>query len=135
GKIPYMSPEQAAGRPVDPRSDLFSLGIVLYEILAGHRPFEGDTDMEVLHRVQHADYTPLKTHRKDLNEATYALIDAALQLDPEDRFSDASAMQMQVLDILYHKTGPVSARQLAAFCSNYDRKTYDSGIRPGQSFD
>lgn len=135
GKIAYMSPEQAAGRAVDPRSDLFSLAIVLYEILAGHRPFEGDTDMEVLHRVQRADYTPLKTHRKDLNEATYALIDTALQLDPEDRFSDASAMQMQVLDILYHKTGPVSARQLAAFCSTYDRKTYDSGIRLGQSFD
>jgi len=135
GKIAYMSPEQATGKPLDPRSDLFSLGIVLYEALAGTRPFGGDTDMEVLQRVQNSDYLPLKEHRPDLSEQTYQLIDTALQLKPEDRFADASAMQMQMLDILYHKTGPVSARQLAAFCQPYDRKTYDSGIRPGQSFD
>lgn len=135
GKIAYMSPEQAQGNPVDPRSDLFSLGTVLYEALAGVRPFEGNTDMEVLHRVQQSEYTPLREHRDDLCEATYQLIDTALQQKPSDRFADASAMQMQMLDILYHKTGPVSARQLATFCAKYDRKTYDSGIRPGQSFD
>lgn len=135
GKIAYMSPEQATGTDVDARSDLFSLAVVLYEALAGVRPFEGNTDMEVLQRVQHSQYTPLKEHRNDLSEQTYQLIDTALQRNPDDRFTDASAMQMQMLDILYHKTGPVSARQLASFCSKYDRKTYDSGIRPGQSFD
>lgn len=135
GKIAYMSPEQATGQRVDARSDLFSLAVVLYEALAGVRPFDGDTDMEVLHRVQHAEYAPLRSHRDDLSEATYALIDAALQHDPDARFENASAMQMQMLDILYQKTRPVSGRQLAAFCLQYDRRTYDSGIRPGQSFD
>ena len=53
GTIAYMSPEQASGRPTDPRSDIFSFGIVLYELLAGKRPFEGATDLEVLQTIIH----------------------------------------------------------------------------------
>ena len=59
GTIAYMSPEQAAGQPVDARSDIFSFGVVLYEMLAGHRPFAGTTDLEVLQRVQHQPAEPL----------------------------------------------------------------------------
>ena len=59
GTIPYMSPEQASGRAVDSRSDIFSFGIVLYEILGGHRPFTGATDLEVLQKVIHATPPPL----------------------------------------------------------------------------
>src|SRR5262249_5391027 len=59
GTIAYMSPEQAAGREVDHRSDIFSFGIVLHEILAGERPFRGVSDLEVLQSILHAESTKL----------------------------------------------------------------------------
>src|SRR6476646_2512466 len=59
GTVAYMSPEQASGRQVDARSDCFSFGVVLYELLAGQRPFTGATDLEVLQNIIHGAPRPL----------------------------------------------------------------------------
>src|ERR1700736_2232491 len=59
GTVAYMSPEQASGRPVDGRSDIFSFGVLLYELLAGRRPYAGATDLEVLQNIIHGVPQPL----------------------------------------------------------------------------
>ena len=74
GTIEYMSPEQASGKPVDFRSDIFSFGVVLYELLAGQRPFTGATDLEILQKVIHASPSPLPA---DLPQPLKALVEKA----------------------------------------------------------
>jgi serine/threonine protein kinase len=83
GTIPYMSPEQASGGAVDSRSDIFSFGAVLYEILSGERPFTGATDLEVLQNVIHATPRPLpQTVPAELR----SIVEKALESDPADRY-------------------------------------------------
>jgi serine/threonine-protein kinase len=62
GTVSYMSPEQARGQKVDARSDIFSLGVVLYEMLAGRRPFEGETMSDVIAAVLTAEPPPVRKH-------------------------------------------------------------------------
>jgi serine/threonine protein kinase len=83
GTICYMSPEQASGRTVDARSDVFSFGVMLYELLAGHRPFTATTDLELLQKIIHEPPDPLT---KDLPHAVRNVVDKALEKDPGERY-------------------------------------------------
>jgi len=83
GTIAYMSPEQAEGKTLDVRSDIFSFGIVLYEMLAGHRPFTAATNLELLQKVIHGTPAPLSD---DIPEPLRALVTKAIQKDPADRY-------------------------------------------------
>ena len=82
GTIAYMSPEQAQGNPLDARSDIFSFGVLLYEMLAGDRPFRAATNLELLQQVIHANPAPLKA---DLPEPLRALVMKTLEKDPANR--------------------------------------------------
>ena len=83
GTIAYMSPEQAAGKPLDARSDIFSFGVVLYELLAGRRPFTGTTDLEVLQTIIQGAAAPLDG---EMPPALGLAVDKALEKDPADRY-------------------------------------------------
>jgi Tol biopolymer transport system component len=83
GTVAYMSPEQAAGKALDARSDIFSFGVVLCELLAGQRPFTGKTDLEVLQAIQHQTPAPLPP---DLPVGLRLAVDKALEKDPADRY-------------------------------------------------
>ncbi|HEV2843927.1 MAG TPA: serine/threonine-protein kinase, partial [Thermoanaerobaculia bacterium] len=96
GKLQYMSPEQAWGRPVDARSDLFSLGAVLFEMLTGERLFPGDSEMSVLESVRQG-----KTRApRELNPSVPAEVDEivarAISIDPEARFQTAGEMKQRL---------------------------------------
>jgi eukaryotic-like serine/threonine-protein kinase len=88
----YMSPEQCLGDPVDPRSDLFSLGSVLYELLAGRQAFPGSSFVEIATHLLHQPAAPLHSLRPDVPPALAAVIGTALAKSPTDRFETAAAM-------------------------------------------
>ncbi len=88
----YMSPEQASGKTVDARTDLWSLGVVLYEMLAGRPPFSGDTHLQVMHAIVHSDPPELREVRPDLPPGVERIVLRALQKDPSKRYQSATDM-------------------------------------------
>jgi serine/threonine protein kinase len=102
GTIPYMSPEQASGRTVDSRSDIFSFGIVLYESLGGERPFTGATDLEVLQKVIHATPPPLP---ETVPAGLRSLVEKALENDPADRYQSMRELVVDLRRMTRQKTG------------------------------
>lgn len=92
GKVGYMSPEQARGEPVDARSDLFSLGVVLYEVLVGERLFVGDI-MSTASQIYAQPIKPLSHKRPEIPTDLDAVILKALSLDPAGRFQSAEEFQ------------------------------------------
>lgn len=89
GTIGYMSPEQARAQPVDHRSDLFSLGVLLYEMVAGQRPFAGETAMDTLYAIAFQETRPITTLRPHLPPGLQRVVGRCLRKKPEDRYRDA----------------------------------------------
>lgn len=92
GKLPYAAPERLAGAPAAPRSDLFSLGVVLYELLAGRRPFAGPTHEDEARQILTESYLPLRRLRPDVPAALEAVVDRALARRAGGRPDSAAAM-------------------------------------------
>jgi non-specific serine/threonine protein kinase len=109
GTVPYMSPEQLSGRQVDHRTDLFSLGIILYELAAGHRPFSGGSSAELASAILRDAPRPLGEVRADLPDALAGITARCLAKDPRDRPASAREVRDQ-LDALRQRTGSSAAR-------------------------
>jgi len=92
GTIQYMSPEQSAGEATGPRSDVFSFGIVLYEMVGGRRPFEGATPVQIVRALLSADPPPLRSIAGRVPEDLERIVDRCLEKDPEARYRDASEL-------------------------------------------
>ena len=93
----YMSPEQAAGREVDARSDVWAMGVMTYEMLTGRLPFEGETVGEVMLRIGSGQYVPLEHRRPDVEPALGVVIDRALAPDRNKRLPSADAFRRELL--------------------------------------
>jgi serine/threonine protein kinase/tetratricopeptide (TPR) repeat protein len=89
GTAGYMSPEQALGRPVDARADLFALGVVLFEMATGRAPFQGDTAAAVFDHLLNRPQPPLLTLKPTLPRSLEVIIDKALEKDPDRRYRAA----------------------------------------------
>ena len=115
GKLQYMSPEQAWGKSIDLRSDLFSLGCVLHEMLTGERLFRGDSDMTVLELVRKAEVGPPSRVNPDVPAALDAVVIRALAREPEERYTTGAEMLRDLETVLYSYTPAPGGADLAIY--------------------
>jgi len=96
GTIAYMSPEQARGQELTYTSDVFSLGIVLYEMVTGELPFKGDSPLDTMHSIAFDEVKPITVIRKNLPPELHRIISRCLRKRSEDRYEDAVALAMDL---------------------------------------
>ncbi len=111
GTVPYMSPEQVRGQAIDQRTDIFSFGAVLYEMLSGYRAFKGGSSADIMSAILKEDPPPLTEIRQAVSAALQQIIDRCLEKRPEDRFSSAHDLS---LALEAFSAGSTTARQQAA---------------------
>jgi serine/threonine protein kinase len=114
GKLLYMSPEQAWGKPMDRRSDVFSLGIVFYEMVTDQKPFLGSSEMSILEMVRECRVAPPSDVNPRIPEKLEKVVMTALERDPDHRYQDAAEMYRD-LDRVLHERQPPTANELTRF--------------------
>ncbi|WP_230467118.1 serine/threonine-protein kinase [Lujinxingia vulgaris] len=122
GKFSYMSPEQFDGGALDHRSDIFTLGIVLYEITTVSRLFRSRTEYETMRKITEGIVTPPTEVRADYPEDLEAIVLRALARDPQDRYQSAGELAEALEDWLFERRVRVGARQLAEYLQELERR-------------
>jgi serine/threonine-protein kinase len=127
GTVSYMSPEQIVAGKLDGRADLWALGVVLYEMLTGTKPFKGDEEVAIAYAILHDQPDLPSTHRRDLSAALEALVIRLLQKDPAKRYVDASALLRDLERVASLPTGGIDV--LRTRWRRISRKVADT-LRP-----
>src|SRR5499427_2209713 len=127
GKIAFMSPEQAAGEPLDARSDLFSVGTMLYVMITRRHPFDAPTDYETLMLVKSGDFLAPETARPGLNPDLYRVIRKAMAKSPGDRYQTAEEMLVDVEQVMRLAFRPVGQTELQRWLADLSSK---DGVPP-----
>jgi serine/threonine protein kinase/Flp pilus assembly protein TadD len=123
GKLAYMSPEQANGQKIDRRSDIFSTGIILYELLTGKRMFQGET-MNIYTRVRDAAYEPLHNLVPDLPDKLHALVERALAKEPKERYQSSGEMLADLEECIFELSVRPNVRSFANFVKDFFREEF-----------
>jgi serine/threonine-protein kinase len=115
GKYAYMSPEQVRSKPLDGRADVFSVGVVMYELVTGRRLFKRDSEMKTLDAVISAIVPKPRRFDTSVPPEVEAVMLKALSLRPKDRFQSAQQMQLAIENVMIELQLPASSAHLAAF--------------------
>ena len=115
GKLQYMSPEQAWGKDIDHRSDLFSLGLVIFEMLTGEKQFKGDSELSILEQVRNPTVTAPSAHNPEVPELVDQLAVRALESGRDDRFQSARDLQREIEKALRNNGWNPSPADVARF--------------------
>jgi serine/threonine protein kinase len=124
GKFGYMSPEQVRGLPIDRRSDVFSCGIVLYELLTGERLFVGESDFSTLEKVRNVEILPPSTYNRKIPDELERIVLKALAKDTEDRYQNAIDLHDELQAFVYTAGEFYSRKDLAGWM----KKTFGKEI-------
>ncbi len=124
GKFGYMSPEQVRGIPIDRRSDVFSCGIVLYELLTGERLFVGESDFSTLEKVRNVEILPPSTYNRRIPDELERIVLKALAKDVEDRYQNAIDLHDELQAFVYTAGEFYSRKDLAGWM----KKTFGKEI-------
>ncbi len=119
GKVAYMPPEQLRGDPLDRRTDVFALGVVLYELLAGQRPWAGDSEVSLIGRIMTEDPPPLSTLRPDAPAGLVAVLDRALAKDREARYASCHDLQADLEALLVSLGQTIAQARISDFAKAY----------------
>jgi eukaryotic-like serine/threonine-protein kinase len=114
GTPAYMAPEQLAGGLVDGRADLFSLGVILYSMLCGFRPFQGRGNSTIAHKVRHGDPLPVSTFDVHISVEVDALVARAIAKNPEQRFQSGAEMASAIRKVRGLSSAEASSSELQA---------------------
>ncbi len=115
GKFGYMSPEQVRGLPIDRRSDIFSCGIVLYELLTGERLFVGESDFSTLEKVRNVEILPPSTYNRKIPDELERIVLKALAKDQDDRYQNAIDLHDELQAFVYTAGEFYSRKDLAGW--------------------
>ncbi|MBK9796628.1 MAG: protein kinase [Holophagaceae bacterium] len=115
GKLLYMSPEQAMGQPLDNRSDLYSLGLVLFELLTGERCFQADSELGVLEKVRLGRISDLTTLNPNVSREMTGIVNRALQKSVDHRYPSARFMERDLRDYLQRQGTPLTEHDVAEY--------------------
>jgi serine/threonine protein kinase len=115
GKIPYMSPEQCRGLPMDRRSDLFSLGVVMYELTVGQRPFRGENDFAIMDQIVHQHAPPPSKKIRNYPLELERIVLRLLARNPEERYQTAESMLHELDPFLAQHRLWVSPKPLSKY--------------------
>jgi serine/threonine protein kinase len=122
GKVAFMSPEQAAGGELDGRSDLFSVGTMLYAMITRRHPFDAPTDYETLMLVKNGDFLPPETARPGLNPELYRVIRKAMGKTADARYQKAEEMLVDVEQVMRVAFRPVGQTELQRWLADLSAK-------------
>jgi predicted Ser/Thr protein kinase len=132
GTVHYMSPEQIRGRTLDGRSDVFSVGVILYQLLTGERPFSGEHPTEILYKIVHNEAPPLAVDLGECSAPLQAVLSRALAKEADQRYPNAAALSDDLLRVAaQHLRGSTSPAEVSESVSASRRLVVEGRLEEG----